>query len=349
MTKYLIALCSVIALISGCATPGGSLQNTHDTNNAKLVWPPPPHTPKIEFVLSISNSHDIGAEKTWLRKTMDAITGKEETEEYMIRPYGVCLFLEKLYVTDPGLSVVHVFDFQEKRYHQIEEAGANRFISPVGITANTNGNIFVTDSILKKVFIFDGQGKYLREIGSNDIFERPTGIAVGEDKIYVVDTHAHQVLVFSAQDGQLLFRFGRNGIMDSEFHYPTHIFIDNNSQLYVTDSLNFRVQIFDCDGNFLSSFGKFGDAIGDFSKPKGIAVDSDGNIYVADSQLDNVQIFDRFGRLLLVFGGSGSQPGRMSLPAGIFIDRNDRLYVADSYNRRIQVFQYLGKRPKKLD
>lgn len=346
MIKHFIVLCNILFIIvivsTGCATSELNSQSMQLTDDHLVpVWPPSPQKPRIKFIRTISGSHDMGTKITWFKKAIDSILGKEEMEDKMLRPYGVCAYSDRIYVTDPGLFLVHVFDLSEKIYFEIKDVQGEELLSPLGIAVDSNGEIFLSDSVLKRVFALDKNGKYLREIGSADLFIRPTGIAVNEDKVYVIDTHRHQILVFSKKDGHLLFRIGKNGTGKGEFHYPTHIFIGKDRLIYITDSLNFRVQIFDRDGNFLSSFGKLGDTLGDFSKPKGIAVDSEGYIYVADSQFDNVQIFDKNGELLLVFGSSGSGKGKMSLPSGVFIDEQDRIYVADSYNRRIQIFQYL--------
>ena len=111
--------------------------------------------------------------------------------------------------------------------------------------------------------------------------------------------------------------------------------------LYVTDALNFRVQIFDPNGTPLSAFGSHGDASGDLARPKGIGVDRNGDIYLVDALFDAVQMFDREGRYLMAFGSQGREPGHFWLPSGLAID-GDRVYVADSYNQRVQVFRFLG-------
>ena len=133
---------------------------------------------------------------------------------------------------------------------------------------------------------------------------------------------------------------GSFGNGPGQFNFPTNITRRADGRLYVTDTMNFRVQAFGPDGAFLSQFGKLGDAAGDFDKPKGIAVDSAGHIYVVEGLNDAVQVFDESGRLLLVFGESGSGDGQFWLPSGIAIV-NDIVYVSDSANRRVQVFQYL--------
>ncbi len=332
----------ILITIVGCATYEMETKNTepviHDTGP---VWPPPPQTARIQYIRSISGPSDIGMKKSWFKKTMETIFGKDETIEMLLRPYGVFADSERIYVTDPGNRLLHVFDMREKKYLKIKESDKKEFMSPIGVASDKTGEIYLSDSLLKRVFVFNKEGKYLREIGSDNLFIRPAGIAIDEERLYVVDTHGHKILVFSKKDGSFLFSFGKHGRGKGEFNYPTNIFTGKDKFLYITDSMNFRVQIFDTYGNFISTFGKHGDGSGDFSKPKGIAVDSEGYIYVADAQFDTVQIFDKDGRLLLAFGNTGRGKGQLILPAGLFIDEKDRIYVADSYNNRIQIFQYL--------
>jgi DNA-binding beta-propeller fold protein YncE len=336
------ALCAAIMLmLVSCASTGPQNNSFVSDSGTKPVWPQPPKTSRIQYVKSLTGPADAGIRKTWYKKTIDTIFGKDEFEGIILRPYGVFVDADRIYVTDPGLQTVHVFDLRKQKYLKIRKADSEGLVSPIGIAVDEKDNIFITDSAPGRVFVFDREGNYLREIGSADLFRRPSGIAVFEDRVYVVDTHNHHVLVFSKEDGSMLFSFGRQGKEKGEFNYPTNISISRNGNVYISDSMNFRAQVFDRNGKILSVFGKHGDGSGDMSKPKGISVDSEGHIYISDAHFDNVQIFDGNGEFLLDFGNTGSEEGQMILPAGIFIDGNDRIYVADSYNRRVQIFQYL--------
>jgi len=174
----------------------------------------------------------------------------------------------------------------------------------------------------------------------------------------------HQVVVFNVS-GDLLTRIGRDegeirssvdtsrnarggtdvlenrGSAPGEFRFPSFATLDNNGRLYVTDQMNFRVQVFDAEGNFLNEFGKAGNVPGTFARPKGVALDSEGHIYVADAAFNNVQIFDAEGQILLAFGGMGFGEGELRLPTGIYLDGHDRIYVVDKLNSRIQAYEYL--------
>jgi DNA-binding beta-propeller fold protein YncE len=122
--------------------------------------------------------------------------------------------------------------------------------------------------------------------------------------------------------------------------------VDKEGNIYIVDSGNFRVQVFDPDGRYLFSFGSVGLEPGSFARPKGIALDSEGNIYVVDAAFSNFQIFDSKGRVFLAVGTNGEDPGKFSLPVGITIDEKDTIYVVDQMNKRIQVFQYLKDSPQ---
>jgi DNA-binding beta-propeller fold protein YncE len=311
-----------------------------NTDVPTIYWPPPPQKPRIQYLQSLSKPSDMGIRISWFRRVIGTIFGSDTTEEILLRPYGVFADSDRIYVTDPGASVIHIFDRKENKHFKIEKIGDESLITPIGISVDENGNMYITDSSLNRVFVLDRDGKYLKEIGRKELFQRPSGIVVTEDRVYVVDTHKHQVMVFDKK-GALLFTFGSNGKENGNFNYPTNITISKEGFIYVVDTLNFRVQVFNKDGAFLSAFGRQGDGSGDFSRPKGIAIDSEGHIYVVDADFDVVQIFDRDGKFLLSFGGTGSGRGNMSLPSGLFIDKNDLIYCADSYNRRVQIFRYL--------
>jgi DNA-binding beta-propeller fold protein YncE len=335
--------------IGACTTPERLQHNFFvDESASSLQWPPPPEIPRILYLGFLKYPRETVRRDSFLQRALSGIFGEEDSRPNMLRPYGVFAHGDRIYVTDPGSGRLHIYDRDRKQYFSIEKAGDVVLVSPIGIAVDGNRDIYVSDSLLRQVFVFDQEGKYLRKIGTPDLLQRPSGIALVDDRIYVVDTHRHRVVVLSQTDGSLLFSFGKKGAAHGDFNYPTNIFVSREKLIYVTDSMNFRVQIFNPDGGYLTSFGKLGDGSGNFSKPKGVAVDSEGHIYVVDAHFDNVQIFDMQGNLLLVFGSSGNGRGEFTLPAGIYIDPTDRIYVADSYNKRIQVFQYLKEKKDEI-
>lgn len=112
-----------------------------------------------------------------------------------------------------------------------------------------------------------------------------------------------------------------------------------DDRIYVTDTGNQRVQVFDYNGNPLSQFGKSGSGKGEFGFPYGIAADSKGNIYVADLKNGNISVFSKDG----VFKNYFSNSTEIYRPAGLFID-GDNLYVTDLGLHKVKVFSLDGKK-----
>lgn len=110
-----------------------------------------------------------------------------------------------------------------------------------------------------------------------------------------------------------------------------------NNKIYVSDSGNQRIQIFDSSGKFLSTIGKQGSGQGEFQFPYGIALDSSNNIYVADMRLGNVQVFNPQGEFVKYFGEEKPEQKVFNSPAGIF-QRDGKLYVAELSPPSIKVF-----------
>lgn len=312
---------------------------------AKIIWPGPPEIPRISYLWSISDVSISGGSGLgdFLTGSPNADMTDPSSSPRLLRPFGV--FADDtgmVYITDPGAFRVTVINMKDETSRQIFEAGKAEFVSPVGVAA-FEGNIYVSDAVLNKVFIFNADGKFQGEF--EGVFERPTMLALDRNKriVYLSDTGAHTIYRYSPE-GKRLGSFGRRGEGNGEFNFPTHLWVDKAGRLYVTDSLNFRVQIFSPDGAYESGFGRIGDSYHDLEKPKGLATDSDGNIYIVDAMQDTVKIFSRNGDLLLFFGRQGADFGEFWLPSGFFVDAEDKIYVADTYNGRVQVFQYLKKR-----
>jgi len=226
----------------------------------------------------------------------------------------------------------------------IERAGETYFVSPVGV-AVCGETLAVSDSALNVIFLMSLDGKLLKTLNKPGGFKRVSGLAYNsKDKLlYAVDTLANEVCAFRLPEGKLVRQFGSSGTEPGQFNFPTHVFLDASGRIFVSDSLNFRVQVFDPAGQYLFHVGRLGDASGHMAVPKGIGVDSFGHIYLVDSYFSAMQIFDQRGRFLLVIGGEpGDAPGSFRTPGGLAVDSKNRIYVCDSYNNRIQVFQYIG-------
>jgi hypothetical protein len=112
-------------------------------------------------------------------------------------------------------------------------------------------------------------------------------------------------------------------------------------EVFVSDTGNHRIQVFDREGRFLRSFGTEGDGPGQLGRPMHIH-GREGKLYVAEYLNDRIQIFSPEGESLGVIGRSGSGPGELDAPGGVGVDGRGRIYVADFYNQRVQILSAEG-------
>jgi len=137
-------------------------------------------------------------------------------------------------------------------------------------------------------------------------------------------------------------KWGDWGDEDGLFEWPYGIAVDNEGNVYVTDTNNNRIQKFNATGSFITNWGVWGYGDGQFWCPISISVDNEGNVYVADWSNYRIQKFNTTGSFITKWGGEGSGDGKFNKPYGVAVDSEENVYVADYYNHRIQKFNATG-------
>ena len=133
---------------------------------------------------------------------------------------------------------------------------------------------------------------------------------------------------------------GIRGTGDGQFDYPRAIVVNDTGHIFVADSNNRRIQVFDMLGNYVSQFGNEGQ--NRLGSPQGIAIDSTGNIFVTDTTNHRVQKYDHNGNFVSQFGsGPGNGNGTFNSPQGIAVN-STHIFVVDANNFRIQIFEKDG-------
>jgi sugar lactone lactonase YvrE len=251
----------------------------------------------------------------------------------------------------------------EIRFDSVPDAlqlPANIYLGEVGgVATNSRGDIFVytrtghpTVTIGtarpfahggSRLFEFDRNGKYLREIGKDSYgFMFASQVRIDpNDNIWVVDQMTNMVMKFDPQDhvAMLLGRKAENVAVPAReargdgagqptdlFNRPTDVAWDAAGDIFVADGLgNARIAKFDKDGKFVKSWGKKGTANGEFANVRSIAVDTQGNVYAADGGNKRVQVFDNDGNFKTAFTNVGNAQA-LCITKG----SNPVLYVSNS-------------------
>jgi len=316
----------------------------YEKKKIDIMWPLPPEEPRIKFVDIISSSADIGKELD----LADSIFGEDQTYGF-VKPYGVAVDKTgRIYVADIGR--VWVIDMKNHDYFFIgDRPGTGQLRVPIAVATSSDGRIFVSDISADRIFVYR-EKNMVAALGEKGEFISASGIAIDEKRglIYVTDSNKHTIYIYSLANYKKLRSIGKRGVKTGEFNFPTNIALDSEGNLFVVDTGNFRVQIFDPDGNFVRTFGTIGDLPGTFTRPKGIALDSEDTVYVVDAAFQNIQLWNKEGKYLMAFGEGGEGPGQLSLPAGMAIDNEDKVYVVEQISRRVQIFQRLSEKFKQM-
>jgi sugar lactone lactonase YvrE len=307
-------------LIAACA-PAPVKQDT-----GTVFYPGLPDTPRIQYLTSITSEEDIGVERNKFR---EFVTGKPDAIMVIARPWDLDHTRGKLYVSDKTYRRILIVDLDVKRIQFVDDRSSGALSNPGGIFIDAAGYKYIADRNRGEILVFDQLDQYFRVYRADTEFN-PTDVVVFGDRVYASDVRTESIVIFDRSSGQVLDTIGRQGEAEGTFRFPTHLTIDDDGNLFVTDFLNFRVQKFDAEGKFVKSIGEPGDFPGSMPRPKGIDVDRDGHLYAVDSAFEIVQIFDvNTGNALMPFGKFGSINGGTWLPAGVHIDYDNISYFSD--------------------
>jgi hypothetical protein len=127
-------------------------------------------------------------------------------------------------------------------------------------------------------------------------------------------------------------------IDDSVVSGPTDVFIEPGQLMYVADTDNHRILVFQNDTNVLNTWGSWGTSPGQFKFPHGVVCDTSDNVYVADTDNHRIQRRDNGSGTWTTFGGTsaGTALGQFDSPLDVAMDASGNLYVADTANSRVQ-------------
>lgn len=247
-----------------------------------------------------------------------------------------------IYVADSGNHRVAVFD-QDGNFKFAIGGKADKpkdqpkkgpLLFPLGLTVSGSGDVYVASMARSKVFIFNRKGALKREIE----VDRPIEVAIYGDEVFV--STPGQIKVFTPA-GEPKREWGARGRNIGSFEYPNGMDFDSRGNLFVSDTQNSRIQIFDIQGKFRGTTGTppagLNDAGRMFGLNMGLAVDDAERVYVADAFKHSIHVFDHDGNKIGEFGQQGESEGRFNYPSGLAYLGSGRFAVADKWNDRVQI------------
>lgn len=231
--------------------------------------------------------------------------------------------------------------------------------SPVYLTTDSQGRVYVTDRMQHAIYVYDRDGKFLdviidpqqtmseyitsqvpdEDIGTNYIYNLYSG-----NVSYKATGETEQIIPLPKVQywSPLGVRINKDGVMlvtdvTKDHHHIRKL--DLSSQLNQNDWTNFQVPEVE--------FGTSGQEYAEFSYPNSAVEDSRGRIYVSDGNNARISVWDDQGNFLSVFG-TGTGQFSVSLPRGMYIDHKDRLHIVDAVGQNIKVFDVSEDDPSLL-
>jgi len=327
-------------------------------DTSKIVWPEPPNVTRIKYLnyfagekLPDFSAKQAKSKSAWMDRLAGTDTNKGDdplkNHFFMGEPHGLVVDSKgNLYVADAKVGAIFVINPETRETQLIANGRDASFGLIIGLAIDDSDRLFVSDAEAHRIMVFNPQHK--AEAVIKDGVADPAGMAVDNENrfLYVADVGRDQVLVYDADTFKLLRTIGTPNTKHAsqalgDFAKPTGVAVDSDGNVYVTDFLNARVEVFDADGNFVRTFGKRGDGPGYFAMPKGIAIDCDNHIWVTDSMQNRVQVYSQEGDLLIYMGVvQGLLPGTFSGLQYITIDKNNRVFTSEVFPGRVQMFRY---------
>lgn len=135
-----------------------------------------------------------------------------------------------------------------------------------------------------------------------------------------------------------------------DMNQPADVFLNSKGDIYVTDALNYQVNVYENSGEFKFSFGDRSDAPdgeehadGTFAYPFTIFIDKQDQVFVSDVQRNDIQVFTpdgKFVKRIAVEVEDGMDEFR---PNGFHVLDDGRIVATDAGNHRFVIIDQTGK------
>jgi DNA-binding beta-propeller fold protein YncE len=282
---------------------------------AQCTWsvssstPPPSATALTAFQDAVQSPVRIAADSLGRTYLTDSQAGRALVRDEhgrlifvkhgLSRPLAIAVnTIGWIYLGDETTGSVTVFDASWNPLGKLGQ-GNGEFAMPNHIAIDpTTGAVYVTDSVANQVKVYPsglGFGNAFGGPGSSaGLFNFPTGIFISSaGEVLVADQNNDRVQVFDRGGQNFLRCFGKTGGMSltPKFGRIQGLTGDLQGRIYVADTFQGRIVVFDSQGARISTIGAFGDGAGDLQGPAGLVIDRFNRLLVSSIGNARVEVF----------------------------------------------------------
>ncbi len=239
------------------------------------------------------------------------------------------------------------------------DTSQHQLMTPVDITVAPDGNVYIAEDAGRRISVFSSDGEYLSSFGQpgtaaqdGAFFERPHSVAVNDDgEIFVVDTWNYLIRRFDP-DLNPIRSWGQPTKAGFEamiqptdgFWGPRDVALDQEGNVYISDTGNKRIRVYTPDGVWLWDIGSGGGGEGQLNEPAGVIVHpEDGRVFIADTWNRRVAVFNADGTFNANYPVRGWYEDLGNRPYLAIDAERDLLYVTDPDAGRILIYDTDGE------
>lgn len=317
----------VYAALTAC----GTTQERPPAIDPHRVWPPPPYQSSLKFLGVFSSANNFAEGPC-------AAASQTEKLRYPISSWPIAG--DKIFVVERTPSDIKVIDFPQRNVYPLFDKEPP-FSEPVDLAGDSSGNLYIADRKQQQVLVLNKKLKLVHTIGATLELKALEKLILDEKAgvLYLTDSSHNEGFAFDLK-GTLLFRFGAGLLTE-----PHGLAIHPNGNLYVADTGNAKIRIFNPTGEFQEDFpigqARFPSPL---KKPWDLAFDPQGLLYIVDQEQDALLTCRDDGELLFATGTSKRKDKHLlgfHAPSDIHIDPSGQVFIADRNNFRLSVWQLI--------
>jgi sugar lactone lactonase YvrE len=293
--------------------PGGNIYVAHNHNRVSVFSPDGVFLRQYRFMVSMAG-------EIWPR-SIEALAVDPSGNMYLADAQESALVK-----ADPQGNIVNKFYNFYLRGDLETDAQGNVYFADTTINDGLPGPMYPT--IIK----FDPQGNILLSFVAS---QSPTGLGLdAQGNIYVAATY-YQIIKFDPQ-GNFLGSFGEYGENPGQLDYPKDVEIDPQGNLYVKDTIPYRIQKFSSNFAFIAQWGTQGTEPGQFYGIRSIKM-AQNKLFTFEGN-SRIQAFDLNGNFISIWQSMGHGANQFWNPKRVWVDNPGNVYVCDTGNHRVQKF-----------